>query len=198
VIKIDLTFWEAGEKLTALQRTFQQGWERVEGWISLPFDLQDVDNCPVSVLDIIAWQRDITRLSVEPEGLYRRRVKYAYVNARDAGSVAGFKRIMERLGVGYVEIDERQPDRDWDVITLRLSDDQLSTNPQLMPVIIQMYGRTCRRYEFEVITPISLAADVGHFAWEQETKVGSLIPAKTVIDTDLYFVPGYVDPDYVQ
>ena len=102
------------------------------------------------------------------------RVKFAFINAVDAGSTAGLKRILQRLGVGYVEIDERMPDRDWDVVLLRLSDSQLSQNPELMRVLIQQYGRTCRRYDFVTITPVSLRIVAVDFNDDQQTLVASL------------------------
>ncbi|EAY3663382.1 hypothetical protein FGR12_22140, partial [Salmonella enterica] len=89
---------------------------------------------------------------------------YAFVNARDAGSVEGFISIFERLGIGYVELLERQPGIDWDVIQVRVTDSQIATNTQLMIQIIRQYGRTCRRYQFEVITSEQLAIRAG---WDQ-------------------------------
>ncbi|ETK13846.1 hypothetical protein H097_26723, partial [Pseudomonas sp. FH4] len=82
--------------------------------------------------------------------------------------------ILQRLGVGYVEIDERMPDRDWDVVLLRLSDSQLSQNPELLRVLIQQYGRTCRRYDFVTITPVSLRIVAVDFNDDQQTLVASL------------------------
>lgn len=64
--------------------------------------------------------------------LFRKRVAYAFINARDAGSVEGFINIFERLGIGYVELVERQPDIDWDVIMVRVTDSQIADNTQLM------------------------------------------------------------------
>ena len=90
------------------------------------------------------------------------------------GSTAGMKRILERLGVGYVEIEERQPDRDWDVVLLRFSDSQLSQNPELLRVLIQQYGRTCRRYDFSTITPVPVQIALVHFHDDQQTLVASL------------------------
>ena len=74
-------------------------------------------------------ERDVTRFTGEPEALFRLRVKFAFINSVDAGSTAGMKRIFERLGVGYVEIEERQPGRDWDVVLLKFSNAQLSSEP---------------------------------------------------------------------
>ncbi len=86
------------------------------------------------------------------------------MNARDAGSVEGFISIFERLGIGYVELMERQPGIDWDVIQVRVTDSQIATNTQLMIQIIRQYGRTCRRYQFEVITSEQLTIRAG---WDQ-------------------------------
>jgi hypothetical protein len=84
------------------------------------------------------------------------------------------KRILQRLGVGYVEIEERMPDRDWDVVLLRFSDTQLSQNPELLRVLIQQYGRTCRRYDFVTITPVPFRIAVVDFNDDQQTLVASL------------------------
>ena len=63
-----------------------------------------------------------------------------------------------------MELLERQPGIDWDVIQVRVTDSQISDNTQLMIQIIRQYGRTCRRYQFEVITSESLAIRAG---WDQ-------------------------------
>lgn len=174
MIKLELPFWLDGKELAKLKAAAQAWWERVEGWLRWPLLQMDAATCHLTVLDLLAWQRDITRFRSEPESLYRLRVKYAFINAVDAGSVAGFKRIMQRLGVGYIEIEERLPDRDWDVVMLRLSDSQLSQNPDLLRVLIQQYGRTCRRYDFVTITPLLTCVAVVDFNDDQQTLVASL------------------------
>lgn len=131
-------------------------WEKIEQGLRWPLTQLNVDTCTTGVLKIIAWQRDIDRFPTEPLWLFRLRVKYAFVNARDAGSIAGIKRIFSRLGIGYVEVEERVPGKDWDVIVLRLSDNQLSQSADLLRIMIEQYGRTCRRYEFSVITNIGV------------------------------------------
>lgn len=174
MIKLDLKFWLAGTELTKLKQAAQAWWEKVEDWLRWPLMQLDADTCHLVVLDLLAWQRDITRFKGEPEALYRLRVKYAFINAVDAGSTAGMKRILQRLGVGYVEIEERMPDRDWDVVLLRFSDSQLSQNPELLRVLIQQYGRTCRRYDFVTLTPVALRVAVVDFNDDQQTLVASL------------------------
>ncbi|EMT0908362.1 MULTISPECIES: phage tail protein [Enterobacter cloacae complex] len=152
-----------GEPL-ALMRTARTYWAEVYSWITWPLRQFDPLTCTEPVLNLIAYDRDISRFSGEPLSLYRKRVAYAFINARDAGSVEGFINIFSRLGIGYVELVERQPDIDWDVIMVRVTDSQIADNTQLMIQIIRQYGRTCRRYQFEVITSESLAIRAG---WDQ-------------------------------
>ena len=174
MIKLSLPFWLDGPELAKLKAAAQAWWTKVEGWLRWPLLQMDADTCHVTILDLLAWQRDITRFKGEPEALYRLRVKFAFINAVDAGSTAGMKRILQRLGVGYVEIEERQPDRDWDVVLLQLTDGQLAQNPELLRVLIQQYGRTCRRYDFTTITPVALHVALVEFNDDQQTLVASL------------------------
>ena len=174
MLKLALPFWLSGGELTKLKAAAQAWWEQVEGWAQWPLLQMDADSCHLNILELLAWQRDITRFKGEPETLYRLRVKFAFINAVDAGSTAGMKRILQRLGVGYVEIEERMPDRDWDVVLLRFSDSQLSQNPELLRVLIQQYGRTCRRYDFVTLTPVDLRVAVVDFNDDQQTLVASL------------------------
>ncbi|ABC33405.1 probable phage protein [Hahella chejuensis KCTC 2396] len=174
MIEIKLPFWLSGEQLTRLTRAARRYWERVEHWLRWPLRQIDAETCALGVLDLLAWQRNITRFTGEPEHLYRLRVKYAYANAVDAGSVAGVKRIFQRLGVGYLEVEERTPGRDWDVITLRVTDGQLAQNAKLLSIIIGKYGRTCRRYQFEVITPLTAGVALTEFNNTWTTDVATL------------------------
>lgn len=174
MLKIKLPFWLDGPQLAKLTAAAQAWWAKVEGWLGWPLQQMDPDTCHLMILDLLAWQRDITRFRNEPEALYRLRVKYAFINAKDAGSVAGMKRIMQRLGVGYVEIEERLPDRDWDVVLLHLTNTQLAQNPELLRVLVQQYGRTCRRYDFLTITPLAMSAQLVDFHDDQQTLVAKL------------------------
>ncbi|EAO0747775.1 hypothetical protein VQ366_003946 [Salmonella enterica] len=148
---IRLPSWMNRGDIVRLKNTFVRFWEQVHTWVTWPLRQTDPLTCTESILNLTAWQYDITRFDGEPLSLYRRRVKYAFANAQDAGSVAGFRAIFERLGIGYVEIMERQPGIDWDVILLHVTDSQLSQNTALLNQIVQQYGRTCRRYRIQVI-----------------------------------------------
>jgi hypothetical protein len=174
MLKLNLPFWLNAGELAKLKSIAQAWWETVEGWVQWPLLQMDPEHCHLTILDLIAWQRDITRYRGEPESLYRLRVKFAFINSVDAGSTAGLMRILNRLGVGYVEIEERLPERDWDVVVLKLSDSQLSDSPELLRVIVQQYGRTCRRYDFETITPVTLLIALADFNDDQQTLVATL------------------------
>ncbi|WP_019407710.1 phage tail protein [Pseudomonas psychrophila] len=174
MLKLILPFWLDGPELAKLKAAAQSWWSKAEGWLNWPLLQLDAETCHLSVLDLLAWQRDIQRFHGEPERLYRLRVKYAFINAVDAGSTAGMVRIFQRLGVGYVEIEERMPGLDWDVVLLHLTDSQLSENPVLLRVLMQQYGRTCRRYDFVTITPVTLSFGVAHFNDDQQTLIAAL------------------------
>jgi hypothetical protein len=168
MIEIKLPFWLDGPELGKLVAAAKAYWSAIEIWLKWPLTQFDPLTCSTGILALLAWQRDIERFKDEPLALYRKRVAFAYANAEDAGSKAGFIKIFERLGIGYLEIDERVDPVDWDVILLRLSDSQLADNTELLMRIIQKYGRTCRRYQLQVITPIPLTIDArenGHVWW---------------------------------
>lgn len=159
------TWMKKGEpaKLLKASRKF---WVAVYGWITWPVNQFDPLTCSEPLLRLLAWDRDITRFNGEPLTLFRKRVAYAFINAKDAGSVEGFIAIFDRLGIGYVEILERQDDIDWDVIIVRLTDSQIARNTQLLMQIIRQYGRTCRRYQYEVLTPQKLYINYGFIQGE--------------------------------
>jgi hypothetical protein len=154
--QLNLPFWMDGKTLTEtpepqepamLTNGMQSFWQRVRGWLLWPLTQSDPLTCSVDLLNLLAWERRITRFSDEPLWLFRKRVAFAFVNAKDAGSTQGFINIFNRLGVPVMSIAERQPEKDLDVISIEIDDTIVSSAP-LMATIIQDYGRTCRRYEY--------------------------------------------------
>ena len=105
----------------------------------------------------------------EPSRLYRLRVKYAYANARDSGQTAGWGRIFERLELGGLSLAERVPGQDWDRVGIIADDSQFPDQQNVLEIIIEDYGRTCRRYYFDSRIPVPALAHVGRFSWHQET-----------------------------
>ena len=160
---IKLPFWMDKGELNKIAVLFGKWWDYVQSAVKFPFEILDEEKCSERILNFIAYQRDVARFENEPIELFRKRVKYAFVNAKDAGSKAGFIRIFKRLGIGYVEIEERFDLENWDVIKIRLSDSQLAKNIDLLNLIIRKYGRTCRRYTFEVITQEEVTIHHGEF-----------------------------------
>ena len=118
---------------------------------------------PLFIVDLLAYERNITRFIDEPESLYRKRVFYAFINANEAGTTTGLKNIFLRLGIGEVTILEQNPNYDWDVITISLLEAELAANQPLLKVLLATYGRTCRRYVFESITTININSGAGAF-----------------------------------
>ncbi|WP_153446920.1 phage tail protein [Vibrio algicola] len=128
-------------------------FKQVRNWLLLPMRQFEPLTCSESILPLIAWGRNIERLKDEPLDLFRKRVKFAFINAKEAGEVQGFKNIFERLGIGYVELHEREDPINWDVINIEVTDSDISNKSILMQSLIETYGRTCRRYRFQVTYP---------------------------------------------
>lgn len=74
-------------KLLAGARVF---WLGVLAWVQWPLRQFDPLTCVEPMLNLLAYDRDVSRFNGEPLALFRKRVAYAFVNARDAGSVEGF------------------------------------------------------------------------------------------------------------
>ncbi|MET4706735.1 phage tail protein [Endozoicomonas lisbonensis] len=176
MIKLKLKWWMNGEKedgqqgeLAKLTKAAQAWFDRVADWAKWPVLQLDPETCAPGLLHLIAWQRGITQFPGEPERQYRLRTKHAYVNAADAGSVIGFQNIFARMELGAVSIAERSPDKPWDVITLQVTDTTVARDAAYLNWIIQTYGRTCRRYEWEIVTPISNTVRSASFSCDYGT-----------------------------
>lgn len=159
-------------KLASACRLF---WLSMLQWVWWPLDQLDPMTCNEKLLDLIAFQWDIDRLTDEPLDLYRKRVNYAFINAQDAGEVAGFIAIFDRLGIGEVTLDERMPGIDWDVIGVNVTDNQITNNTELLTEIIRHYGRTCRRYVFKVTTKDKVTINAGQIGGDYGCYGASLL-----------------------
>ena len=146
--RINLKFWQGKQDLNKIAIIFDAWFDKMQEYLLVLPSSTDVETAPLVIVKLIAWGRDIDRLKNEPEEMFRLRVKYALANALDAGSVAGFENIWKRLKMGSVAQNERIDAKNWDVIQLTVSDNDISRNSELMDEIIRKYGRTCRRYEF--------------------------------------------------
>lgn len=164
-----VSFWMDGANAQALCQAAQAWFQRLGDAAIWPVRQCNPMTCSLLVLDLLAWQRGVTRYNGEPERLYRLRVTYAYANGRDAGGTNGWKRIFKRLELGGLELAERVDGQDWDRVGILIDDDQFSDQQNVLEIIIQDYGRTCRRYYFDSRIPTSAALHMSHFPWNQET-----------------------------
>lgn len=158
--RIKLRFWQDGGQLNRIAKAADVWYDKVTEYLSWLNSQIDADNAPLELLDLLAWQRDIDRLPGEDEDLYRKRVKYALANAKDAGSKGGFERIWNRLGLGEIVQTERFDLENWDVIRLQIDEYVFGKYVGLFDTLISQYGRTCRRYVFEskAVTPLAIRA----------------------------------------
>lgn len=69
-------------------------------------------------------------------------------------STAGWGRIFERLELGGLSLAERVPGQDWDRVGIIADDSQFPDQQNVLEIIIEDYGRTCRRYYFDSRIPI--------------------------------------------
>lgn len=161
-----LPFWMGGEECSKLSRAAHGWFSRLGEWAALPARQLDPLTCTPTVLDLLAWQRNVTTYKGEPERLYRLRVAHAYANARDAGSVAGWGRIFQRLELGGVALEERVAGQDWDIIGVVVDDTAFPDRQNVLEIIVQEYGRTCRRYRF--ISRIPQAVRVAACAFDDD------------------------------
>ena len=169
--EITLPIWMRNGQAAKLAIAAYNWFCKIRDWAMWPIQQLDPETCTEKVLDVIAWGRDIDRFTGEPLDLYRMRVKYAYINAKDAGSVYGFKRIFARLGIGYIEIEERITGQDWDVVAIRMSDSQFSENQALVTQLVLHYGRTCRRYTWQILETLPVEVQIAEFSNEYITEV---------------------------
>lgn len=150
--RIKLRFWQGKGELARLGQVIHRYFDTFQDRLRLVLGSVDAETCSGELLDLLAFQRDIDRLSGESDARFRKRVQFAAANARDAGSKAGFDRIWARLELGKLEQIERFDPVDWDVIKLRINEAVFAELEQYLDTLIQMYGRTCRRYRTESVT----------------------------------------------
>jgi hypothetical protein len=153
---IQLPTWLSGEQVTALSNVANQYWQQVEQQLWWWLEQITEDDAALPILNLLAWERDITRLEDEPVNLYRLRIKHAQANAEDAGSTEGMEAIFKRLGFGYMEINERIDGYDWDMVGISMLEEEFSGNQALVEELIRQYGRTCRRYFLQVLNVVKI------------------------------------------
>ncbi|HCH1217009.1 phage tail protein [Vibrio parahaemolyticus] len=156
--EINLRYWMGRGELAKFARAMRNYWEHVRAALEMPLQQHDPLTAPMALVNILAWQREVERLGQEPEALFRIRVAHAYGFARDAGTIAGWEEMFAKLGYPHITQDERLANVDWDVISLKIKDGDLTNVPKLLDTVIRQYGRTCRRYQYTSYVEMPLAA----------------------------------------
>lgn len=152
-MKLDLPFWLNGARIQTIKRTVVRWWSQAQEWLRIPLDLGDATTAPLTIVDLYAFQRNISRYPQESEWLYRLRVQHALLNARDAGTIAGTKRIFERLRLPISPIEQRLPGYDWDMLRLTIPLDLYHEHRIGLNIVLREYRRTCRRWIVQIEAP---------------------------------------------
>jgi acetoacetate decarboxylase len=170
-----LKSWLSGDATVGnLAKIVADFFSDVRQWLSYPLTQKDPLTCTYFVLSLLAQERGIKPIQGEPVEIFRKRVHYAFINAKDSGSVAGIKRILQRLDFGHIEVFERQSGYDWDEIILQVTDTQLGENQALLESIVKQYGRTCRRYRITVVDAILESRATYALSYNHKTDIASV------------------------
>ncbi|MBB1384361.1 phage tail protein [Pseudoalteromonas sp. SG45-5] len=164
----ELPIWLTEKNATALASVAQSYWQEIESYLFWWLAQQHSENAQTAILDLLAWERSINRLPGESLELYGMRVKHAFANATDAGSNVGMEQIFKRLGWGFIQVNERVPGFDWDMVEIAMLEDQFSGKEPLISEIIKQYGRTCRRYYLTALTAVTTTHASGLIEFDKE------------------------------
>ncbi len=171
-----MPYWLArpASELDKLRQAAVIYWQRVADMLAWPAKQLDPMTAELELVNLLAWERDITQIPNETELMYRTRVKYALQFAKGAGSKEGWYFMFEKLGTPWITIDERVSETDWDVVSLQLLDSDLAERNQLINNICRQYGRTTRRYQYDTIASMPLIAPPNDFALDSLTGFAKL------------------------
>ncbi len=133
-----------------LMNAAQSYWDNTKQWVMWAVNQKNEQQSEEPILGLLAWERLTDRLPTEQSDLFRKRVQHALVNTIDAGEISTVADIFSRIGIEVLRVTERIDGRDWDIIAIDFSSHTMSQYGELMPELIQLYGRSCRRYEFAV------------------------------------------------
>lgn len=166
--EIELPTWLQGANATALAAAASQYWQQVESYLLWWLEQLDEEQSALPILDLLAWERGINRLDGESIELYSLRIKHAVANSEDAGNGIGMERVFKRLGFGFIEINERVPGYDWDMVEIAMIESEFGDKQELVQELIRQYGRTCRRYFLSILSVIDAYVVGGLVEFDKE------------------------------
>ncbi|MEI8607949.1 phage tail protein [Enterovibrio sp. Hal110] len=178
--EIHFKYWMGRGELAKCARALRHYWGHVEAALTLPLEKHDPLTAPIALVRLQAWGCGIDPLEREDEQIFRLRVAYAFEFARHGGETAGFKTMFARLGIDWVDIHEREDAEQWDVITIETRDADLASKNWLMNAMIRQYGRTCRRYQFNVTYPATVCLRGALFGHRAGIEIATAEDATTV------------------
>ncbi|EHK9608879.1 hemolysin [Vibrio parahaemolyticus] len=156
--EIKFKYWMGRGELAKFARALRNYWSHVEAALKISLHQNDPLKAPIGIVNLMAWERDVKRLGQEPEEIFRIRVACAFGFSKNGGSISGWEDMFAKLGYPHIGQDERLTGVDWDVISLKIRDGDLTEVPQLLDTVIRQYGRTCRRYQYTTYVEMPLAA----------------------------------------
>ena len=185
-----LPYWLAkpASELDKLRKGAVRFWQRVEDVLAWPAKQLDPMTASLELVHLLAWERDIEQIPSETELMYRTRVKYALPFAKGAGSKTGWLDMFKKLGMPWVNIDERVSETDWDVVDLQLLDVDFGDRQNLINYICRQYGRTTRRYQYTTIAKMAVMSPPKNFDNHNDISMATLntnlLPAKRLMTMD--------------
>lgn len=166
--KPQLPIWLDQKDVTELARIANDFWQQLEQQMFWWLEQLHSEEAQETILNLLAFERDIRRLPGEELPLFGKRVKYAFANAKDAGFSVGMERIFKRLGFGFVAFNERVAGFDWDMIEVQMLESEYASREVLVQELISQYGRTCRRYFLSAMAEISTDEVYGLVEFDKE------------------------------
>ncbi|RPA50661.1 hypothetical protein EGC79_11255 [Shewanella vesiculosa] len=185
-----MPYWLArpGSELDKLRKGAVRFWQRLTEMLAFPSKQLDPMTAELAFVHLLAWERDIEQIPSETELMYRIRVKYALPFAKGAGSKTGWLDMFEKLGMPWVNIDERVSETDWDVVDLQLLDVDFGDRQNLINYICRQYGRTTRRYQYTTIAKMAVMSPPKNFDNHNDISMATvntnLLPAKRLMMMD--------------
>lgn len=142
--------WLSKGHAEKLMKAAQSYWNHSKDWVMWAVNQKDEQQSEEPILGLLAWERLTERLPVESGELFRKRVQHALINTVEAGEISSIVDIFKRLDIQVLKVTERIEGRDWDIIAIDFSNHTMARYSELLPELVQLYGRACRRYEFTV------------------------------------------------
>lgn len=188
---IDIASWLNKGHAEKLVNTAQSYWDNSKTWVMWAINQKDETQSEQPILGLLAWERLTERLVNEDGELFRKRVQHALVNTVDAGEIASIADIFERLGIEVLRVIERIDGRDWDIISIDFTSHTMAQYSEILPELIQLYGRACRRYEFATHNVADSSYHIGCLDAQRDVQAIDLLALHLTASNTVELHPSY-------